>query len=142
MAALFLSSRRGRSVSEPSAPRNRSELSSPDAQRHSGIALAPVGLAPMTAVAHPPSPALCGSASTAPTERASTEMSCGSSAAAAIQAAVYSAGPPALQSVSTTTSTASGTEADSPCPALARLTGQRLGTSPSLNPLSPCLLGR
>lgn len=145
MVTLFLSSRRGRSVNELSAPRNRSESPSLDAQQHSCTALAPVGLAPMTAAVHPPSLALWGFASTAQMERASTEMSCGSSAAAAIEAVVYTADPPALQSAFTTTSIPSGTEADSSCLALALAchTGQRLLhlPTPQTHHLPVCQLG-
>lgn len=136
---LFLLSRRGKSVSELSDPRNQSESSLLDAQRHSGTALGPVGLAPMTAAAHPPSPAPYSSASTALMERASTEMSCGSRVAAAVQAVVYTADRPTLQSVSTTTPIPSGTEGDSLCLGLTWQNGYRLCTYPSLNLLPPCL---
>lgn len=107
---LFVLSRRGRSVSELSVPRNRSESPMLDAQQHNSTALAPVAPAPMSAAAHPPLPTPCGSTSTAQTERTSTEMSCGSSAAAARQVVAHTAGPLALQSVSTMTPTPSGTD--------------------------------
>lgn len=137
IVAPFLSCRKGRSVSELSGPRKRSESPLLDAQQHSCTALAAVEHALMTAAAHPPSLAPWGFASTALMERASTETSCGSSAAAAVQAAVYSAGPPALQSASTTTSISSGTEADSSYSALAWHRGQRL--PPSKQTASLCV---
>lgn len=129
-----MSSRRGRSVSELCVPRNQSESPLLDAQQHSGTTLAPVEHAPMAAAAHPPLPAPYSSASTAQMERASTETSCGSSAAAAIQAVIHTADPPALQSVSTTTPIPSGT--DSPCPALTWRTGLRLCTYPHPKPIA------
>lgn len=126
MEPLFVSSIRGRNVSELSVPRNHSESSLLGAQQHSGTARAPVGLALMAAAAHPPSLAPYSSAFTALMERASTETSCGSNAAAATHAVIVTAGPPALQPVSTMTSIPSGTEADSPCPALTWQVGLRL----------------
>lgn len=114
--SLFVSSRRGRSVSELCAPSNQSESPLLDAQRHSGTALAPVALAPITAAARPLLLAPYSSVSTAQMERASTETSCGFSGAPATQAVIHTAGPLALQSVSTMTPIPSGTE--SPWPSL------------------------
>lgn len=131
MVAVFLSSRRGGSVSEPSALRNQSESPLLDAQQHSCTALVPVGHALMAAAARPPSLAPWGFASTAPTERDYPGMSCGSSAAAAVRDVAHTAGSPSLQSASTTTSIPSGTEADSSGLGLARHTRQVLCTSPS-----------
>lgn len=117
MKALFLSSRRGRGVSELFAPKNQSESPLLDAQQHVDIVLGPVGLAAMIDAAHRPSPALCASVFTALMERVSTETLCGFSAVVAVQAVACRAGPPTPQSVSTMTSTPSGTEADTSRPA-------------------------
>lgn len=104
---------RGSSAREPFARGSQFKSLLPDAPQYSSTALALVDLASTAAAAGPQLPALYGCASIAWTVTASSEISCGSNAAAAVKTVTRTASPQALRLGSTMTFTPLGLEADS-----------------------------